>query len=397
MGDFSIKPKKINKYKNINSSRKEENQNKIKKNVTPSWKEEKGNKMKPNVKSMKVGGYVNKMKDGKKVEVKDGKIIKRESSDETLNKMKKGNLYSDLKKKYKNKQSKDSLSSAEKREINKKNREKNYKNFNFENNPEYALGLLPAGKLISKIPGVKQGISKTIGGAKNIFSKFRSDKKPSNAVTISPKGGGGQGGGKFNPPTVRPNKSNKNNIVVNKKSNQIVKKKPNEIKKLNSNIVKKPNSPKRFSPQRGPNANQLANRAVVTTGLSELIKPKKSIAQPIEKKKPEKDFGLGGTDQIKKPSVRQGPPKGPLKSKPVKKKSRSNISNSSSYDADFTRKNLEKRGLKAKNFMSPNNFESTTKEKERKIGVAGNFNKGGVVKMRGGGAAIRGINFNKGK
>ena len=221
MGDFSIKPKKINKYKNINSSRKEENQNKIKKNVTPSWKEEKGNKMKPNVKSMKVGGYVNKMKDGKKVEVKDGKIIKRESSDETLNKMKKGNLYGDLKKKYKNKQSKDSLSSAEKREINKKNREKNYKNFNFENNPEYALGLLPAGKLISKIPGVKQGISKTIGGAKNIFSKFRSDKKPSNAVAISPKGGGGQGSGKFNPPIVRPNTS---------------------IKKPNTSVVKKPNT-----------------------------------------------------------------------------------------------------------------------------------------------------------
>jgi hypothetical protein len=241
MGDFSIKPKKINKYKNINSSRKEENQNKINPNVTPSWKEEKGNKMKPNVKSMKVGGYVNKMKDGKKVEVKDGKIIKRESSDETLNKMKKGNLYSDLKNKYKNKQSKDSLSSAEKREINKKNREKNYKNFNFENNPEYALGLLPAGKLISKIPGVKQGISKTIGGAKNIFSKFRSDKKPSNAVAISPKGGGGQGSGKFNPPIVRPNTSIK-------KNDSSVIKKPSELKNTSKGIVTNTNSQKLSNP-----------------------------------------------------------------------------------------------------------------------------------------------------
>jgi hypothetical protein len=381
MGDFSIKPKKINKYKNVTPSWKEENQNKIKPYVTPSWKEEKGNKMKPNVKSMKVGGYVNKMKDGKKVEVKDGKIIKRESSDETLNKMKKGNLYSDLKKKYKNKQSKDSLSSAEKREINKKNREKNYKNFNFENNPEYALGVLPAGKLISKIPGVNQGISKAIGGAKNIFNRFRSDKKPSNAVAISPKGGGGQGSGKFNPPIVRPNRSNKNNTSV-------VKRKPTELKKPSTAIVKNPNSQKLSNPFPKVAADIALKGSLLSTPSS---------AKPIEEKKPKKDFGLGGTDQIKKPSVIQGPPKGPLKSNPVNKKSRSNITGSSSYDADFTRKNLEKRGLKAKNFMSPNNFESTTKEKERKIGVAGNFNKGGVVKMRGGGAAIRGMNFNKGK
>ena len=154
------------------------------------------------------------------------------------------------------------------------------------------------------------------------------------------------------------------------------------------------------------------------------------------KNKKKKDFGLGGTDNINlKPSAKQGPSRGPLKSKPVKKKSRSNIKGSSSYDADFTRKNLEKRGLKAKNFMSPKNFGSTTKEKERKIGVAGNFNaggkmvkraagglkpvpegnkglgklpspvrnkmgymrKGGIVKMRGGGAATRGMNFNRGR
>ena len=154
-----------------------------------------------------------------------------------------------------------------------------------------------------------------------------------------------------------------------------------------------------------------------------------------DKNKKKKDFGLGGTDNINlKPSVKQGPSRGPLKAKPVKKKSKSNITNSSSYDADFTRKNLEKRGLKAKNFMSPKNFGSTTKEKERKIGVAGNFNtggkmvkraagglkpvpegnkglgklpspvrnkmgymrKGGVVKMRGGGAATKGMNFNRG-
>ena len=433
MGDFSIKPKKINKYKNINSSRKEENQNKIKKNVTPSWKEEKGNKMKPNVKSMKVGGYVNKMKDGKKVEVKDGKIIKRESSDETLNKMKKGNLYGDLKKKYKNKQSKDSLSSAEKREINKKNREKNYKNFNFENNPEYALGLLPAGKLISKIPGVKQGISKTIGGAKNIFSKFRSDKKPSNAVTISPKGGGGQGGGKFNPPTVRPNKSNKNNIVVNKKSNQIVKKKPNEIKKLNSNIVKKPNSPKRFSPERGPNANQLANRAVVTTGLSELIKPKKVVAKEIKQEKPViKKPNKAPVAKVKTETLKKMGPTKDYTGKFVNKKGDvaydsigdffSNITGTAKKRArPENRKRIQaenKGATKDVGFSGESVAKFKNPFKKNSGGILksvpsgnkglgklpspvrnkmGYMQKGGVVKMRGGGAAIRGINFNKGK
>ena len=222
---------------------------------------------------------------------------------------------------------------------------------------------------------------------------------------------------------------------------QITKPKNTQVKRPSTSLVNRINKNRRFSPNRGPQ--QLANRAVVVGGLSELIKPKKIIAKEnkIEKniKKPKKDFGLGKPDEIKKPSVKQGPPRGPLKAKPVKKKSRSNISNSSSYDADFTRKNLEKRGLKAKNFMSPKNFASTTKEKERKIGIAGNFNTGGkmkkmtgggslksippeskglqalkrerpdvvkkmgfmrgggkVVKMRGGGAATKGMNFNRG-
>ena len=50
------------------------------------------------------------------------------------------------------------------------------------------------------------------------------------------------------------------------------------------------------------------------------------------------------------------------KAVPVKKKSRSNISNSSSYDAKFTKKGLEDRGLKSKNFMSQKNYASATKK-----------------------------------
>ena len=288
------------------------------------------------------------------------------------------------------------------------------------------LPFLPAGRIAgvaSKVPGVKSGINKLIGSAKNFL---KGDKKPKK---LSVTGGGssgtkGQGSGKFI--TQRKNRPT---------GTQITKPKNTQVKKPSTSLVNRTN--RRFSPNRGPQ--QLANRAVVTGGLSELIKPKKSIAKPVENKKPKKDFGLGKPDEIKKPSAKQGPPRGPLKAKPVKKKSRSNISNSSSYDADFTRKNLEKRGLKAKNFMSPKNFASTTKEKERKIGIAGNFNTGGkmkkmtsggslksippeskglqalkrerpdvvkkmgfmkgggkVVKMRGGGAATKGMNFNRG-
>jgi len=433
MGDFSIKPKKINKYKNINSSRKEENQNKIKKNVTPSWKEEKGNKMKPNVKSMKVGGYVNKMKDGKKVEVKDGKIIKRESSDKTLNKMKKGNLYGDLKKKYKNKQSKDSLSSAEKREINKKNREKNYKNFNFENNPEYALGLLPAGKLISKIPGVKQGISKTIGGAKNIFSKFRSDKKPSNAVAISPKGGGGQGGGKFNPPIVRPNTSK-----PNKPNTQIVKKRNTDIKKPNTSVVKKPNTSNVSNKPKSDIKTTGVNTRVAVPVLSSLIGKQalainKNKIEKKEDKKPIKENKIkkSTTSKVKKETLKKMGPTKDYTGKFVNKKGEVAYDSIGDFFSNITGK--------AKKRARPENrkrIQADTKGATKGIGFSGKsvaefknpfkknsggalksvpagntglgklptpvrnkmgfMKKGGIVKMKGGGAATKGMNFNRG-
>jgi hypothetical protein len=384
MGDFSIKPKKINKYKNINSSRKEENQNKIKPNVTPSWKEEKGNKMKPNVKSMKVGGYVNKMKDGKKVEVKDGKIIKRESSDETLNKMKKGNLYSDLKNKYKNKQSKDSLSSAEKREINKKNREKNYKNFNFENNPEYALGLLPAGKLISKIPGVKQGISKTIGGAKNIFSKFRSDKKPSNAVAISPKGGGGQGSGKYNPPIVRP-------TTGIKKNDSSVIKKPTELKKTSTDIVTNTNSQKLSNPFPKVVADIALKGSLLSTPSSAKAIASNNAKVELPKPRPEKIK----PNDIKTKIIESKPI---LKSKPIKK---TNIT--AGGNTGFGAKgNVFVSGDKRRKELMDKYGGTGSKAAEAAFaGTQGNMiqraRSGGLMKVRGGGAATRGMNFNKGK
>jgi len=370
--------------------------------------------------------------------VKDGKILtQKEKNKIALDKAKKKikdkdyNVFSGDIQKNKNNQTNvaKNIKDAKKRKesyYDVVNGKKVLKKRNIAEDLGKVLPFLPAGRIAgvaSKVPGVKSGINKLIGSAKNFL---KGDKKPKK---LSVTGGGssgtkGQGSGKFI--TQRKNRPT---------GTQITKPKNTQVKKPSTSLVNRTN--RRFSPNRGPQ--QLANRAVVTGGLSELIKPKKSIAKPVENKKPKKDFGLGKPDEIKKPSAKQGPPRGPLKAKPVKKKSRSNISNSSSYDADFTRKNLEKRGLKAKNFMSPKNFASTTKEKERKIGIAGNFNTGGkmkkmtsggslksippeskglqalkrerpdvvkkmgfmrgggkVVKMRGGGAATKGMNFNRG-
>ena len=281
--------------------------------------------------------------------------------------------------------------------------------------------LTPAGIIRKNV--FKQG-SKFI---KNLFKK--SDKKPPKvdkvkqpkklSVTSTKTTGGGQGSGRFI--TQRKNRPT---------GTQLTKTRNTQLKNPSRELVKRPKVQRLQNQNKGNQ--QLANRAVVTTGVSELIKPKKLIAKTPKVEKKKKDFGLGRPDEIKKPSVKQGPPRGPLKPKIVKKKSRSNIANSSTYDADFTRKNLEKRGLKAKNFMSPKNFASTTKERERKIGIAGNFKSGGplvggqkkldknndgqitgqdfkllrsskgmrrggkVIKMRGGGAATRGMNFNRG-
>lgn len=78
----------------------------------------------------------------------------------------------------------------------------------------------------------------------------------------------------------------------------------------------------------------------------------------IYKKKPKKIVNSIDSENYKpKKKVEQ-----PKKTVPVKKKSKSNISNSSSYDAKFTKKGLEDRGLKAKNFMSQKNYASATKK-----------------------------------
>jgi len=115
---------------------------------------------------------------------------------------------------------------------------------------------------------------------------------------------------------------------------------------------------------------------------------KKNEKPPVPKRRPKsikpKNYGLGGTDDLSKSKVKQGPPKGIAKKAPVKKKSKSNISGSSSYDADFTKKGLEKRGLSPKARMSKENLAKTTSAKNKKNAAGQDF--GGKKKKKAGAA-----------
>ena len=267
------------------------------------------------------------------------------------------------------------------------------------------LPFLPIGRvggIASKVPGVKSTLKKI--GERVV----RGDRGAANK--IQQRNTKGQGGGKFNPPNVKPNRSNKNNTAVSKRKNT-------EIKNPSTAVVK--NSPKRFSPNRGPNTQQLANRAVVTSGVSELIKPKKSVAKPIEKKK---------EPVIKKPKDIKPKDKKPniIKSKPIKKTNITAGGNTGFGAKGNVFVSSEKR---RKELMDKFGGTGSAAAKAAMRGTQGNMvtraagglkpvpegnkglgklpspvrnkmgymKKGGIVKMRGGGAATRGMNFNRGR
>jgi hypothetical protein len=98
------------------------------------------------------------------------------------------------------------------------------------------------------------------------------------------------------------------------------------------------------------------------------LRPAKKIQfsedSEIYKKKPKKIVNSIDSENYKpkKKIIAKPKQEQPKKKVPVKKKSRSNISNSSSYDAKFTKKNLEKRGLNPKGRMSEKNYAAATKD-----------------------------------
>jgi len=92
------------------------------------------------------------------------------------------------------------------------------------------------------------------------------------------------------------------------------------------------------------------------------------------KKKPTKSYAMSDSQRKNQLSSVK---------KPIKKKSRSNISNSSSYDATFTKKGLEKRGLKTKGRMSDKNYKTAVSKEAKTLSIGGKVSKyyssGGTV------------------
>ena len=206
------------------------------------------------------------------------------------------------------------------------------------------------------------------------------------------------------------------------RSTAVTKPRATQLKKPSTAVTPRSNV-SRMSPTNAKRFQQMVNRAVLTSGVSELVKPKKSVA--ATKPKTKKSKGVVTGPELDLPKKKKTPKVAPKKA-PVKKK-RSNIVQkggkpTSSYDAQFTYDNLVKRGGKkfAKARMSPENYakvkkkagggtmkkpippeakglQALKKERPDVVNKMGYMKKGGkVIKMRGGGAATKGLRFNRG-
>ena len=316
-----------------------------------------------------------------------------------------------------------------------------------------ALSMSPFGflrkqglKLAQKVPGVQSTLKKigdkVVRGARSTSNRIqqRNVKGQGSGKILPPKvnprasrvtttrtTGGGQGSGRF----ITQRKSRPTNTQITKPRNT-------QLKKPNTSLVTR--QTRRYSPNRGPQ--QLANRAVVSTGLSELIKPKKSIAEPNKIVKPKKeDF----TPNIKKPTIPEVKKEKIKKTGPAKDYTGKFVNEKGevAYDSigDFF-KNITGTAKKRARPENRKRIQAETRGATKGIGFSGRsvgnpfkFNKGGktvkraagglkpvpegnkglgklpqpvrnkmgfmrgggkVVKMRGGGAATRGMNFNRG-
>jgi len=259
----------------------------------------------------------------------------------------------------------------------------------------FGFGRKKAVDLISKVPGVKRSVKKV------------ADKARSVVRGVQQRNVKGQGSGKFNPPTVRPPAGGGGGRP---RVPDVIRGRGTQIKKRGTSVVPRPKVS--ALPKRRPLA---VGRSTLLTGSSILAKPKVGEA----KKTPPKVLPKQKPPKVEKPKM----PKVEKKTLPkVVKKKRSNIKGSSSYDAQFTYDKLKEKGGKkfAKARMSKENFAKVKKmssgklvggQKKLDVNNDGKISgqdfkmlrsskgmKGGgkVIKMRGGGAATRGTNFNRG-
>jgi len=371
--------------------------------------------------------------------VKDGKILtQKEKNAAALEKAKKKikdkdfNVFSGQIQKNKNVQTdiKKNITDAKKRKESQftiKDGKKVLKKRNIVDDIGTALSMSPVGflrkqglKLAQKVPGVQSTLKKI--GDKVV----RGARSTSNR--IQQKNVKGQGSGKF----IAQRKSRPTNTQITKPRNT-------QLKKPSTSLVTR--QTRRYSPNRGPQ--QLANRAVISTGLSELIKPKKSIATENKIEKP----------KITKPQIIK-PKKSPVPN--VKKEKLKKIGPAKDYTGKFVNekgevaydsigdffKNITGTAKKRARPENRKRIQAETRGATKGIGFSGRsvgnpfkFNRGGktvkraagglkpvpegnkglgklpqpvrnkmgymrgggkVVKMRGGGAATRGMNFNRG-
>jgi|9_EtaG_2_1085328.scaffolds.fasta_scaffold09850_3 hypothetical protein len=198
----------------------------------------------------------------------------------------------------------------------------------------------------------------------------------------------GQGSGQFLPKRVNPSAKRITTTTPTGsgrgKPPPPVKPGSTQLKKPGTSVISRPLQ--RINTNRGPQ--QLANRATVVTGVSELVKPKKSVADTKTKTKKSKGVVTGPELDLPK---KKKTPKVVQKKAPVKKK-RSNIVGSSTYDPQFTYDNLVKRGGKkfAKARMSPENYAKVKKK-------AGGGAMKKTMRMTGGGSLKSVPEGNKGK
>ena len=371
--------------------------------------------------------------------VKDGKIItQKDKNKDALEKAKKKikdknyNVFSGQIQKDKNVQTniKKNIDDAKKRKESQytiKNGKKVLKRRNIVDDIGTALSMTPVGFVRKNV--FKKG-SKFI---KDLIKK--SDKKPKVDKVKQPKKlsststkttGGGQGSGRFI--TQRKNRPT---------GTQLTKTRNTQLKNPSRELVKRPKVQRLQNQNKGNQ--QLANRAVVTTGLSELIKPKKSIAKTPKVEQ-----------STKKPNIIK-PKKSPVPE--VKKEKLKKIGPAKDYTGQFINKKgdvayesvgdfigyltgKQRKRAKPKNIQR---IDPATKGAAKGIGFSGKsvgnpfkFTEGGrlvggqkkldknndgkisgqdfkllrsskgmrsggkVIRMRGGGAATRGMNFNRG-
>ena len=310
------------------------------------------------------------------------------------------------------------------------------------------LPFLPAGRIAgiaSKVPGVKSGINKLIGSAKNLIkgdkkNLIKGDKKPKK---LSVTGGGssgtkGQGSGKFitqranRPVTTRTTGGGQGSgRFITQRSNrptntQITKPKNTQLKKPNTSLINRPNQnrPKLSNPfpklaaDIALKGSLISNPSIANEKKKKIVKKDPVITKPnkspITKVKKEKLKNMGPTKDYTGKFVNE---KGEVAYDSVgdffrnitgTAKKRTRPENRKRIQAD-TKGATKGVGFSGKSVGNPFKFNKggplkSVSADNKGLGKLptpvrnkmGYMRKGGVVKMRGGGAATRGMNFNRG-